>query len=607
MSFLSQIANNFVDAFNSLVGNNAGAPSKRYPTNFSNRPITNKPQYQSGSWRDAGGYEFHVVRAYPDGKTENADGWLPFRLQINPQELSQDEIFAIEVTPTFRGVLVEHHGTVLKDIVISGTTGISPKAREGGRRRSDGAPVLASGHSGYEEFHELRSYFRSYVESKRIDIKDDKQTELRMVFKNLKDNENLFVEPQKFSMRRSKSRPMLYDYTIALKGIGVAEVVPVPNSALGRFTNLLDSIQRAFDYIEYGSQILSGGIGILRRTERDITSAILTPLQRVNDALRAIRGGQEAFLGAYGITRRFIQNIKNEIERVEDNFNDVLGRNTAQYNQMKGRNPTIQGTSRESTFTETQILNGIAACKKGLIIILAERRLFEESIAEEKLDIQDIYKEKLQLPDINASRQVRILGNDTLQTIAARELGDPDRYRELIILNNLKPPYLDTVAAEGVLKIGDNILLPSVQATTEMGVRRNIDYNITKFLSETEKNFGVDIRVTEDYDLSISNTRDIDLVAGIENMSQAVLLKLFLEPGSLKRHRQIGADLQIGEKSVELGVVRNQVVNSLSSDSRVETIPFVGLEQEGNQIVVNLVLTLRKLNQPVGIPIRLNL
>ena len=51
----------------------------------------------------------------------------------------------------------------------SGTTGLSPLRKEGGADKSTGAPIMASGHSGYEEFNELRSYFRVYVEKKRLD------------------------------------------------------------------------------------------------------------------------------------------------------------------------------------------------------------------------------------------------------------------------------------------------------------------------------------------------------------------------------------------------------------------------------------------------------
>jgi hypothetical protein len=605
----NSIANNLTGAFNSLLNRNPDNPSSRYPQNLANQvaisKVTNQPEYNQAHWRESKGYVFDVVKAYPNGKTEVAPGWQPFRLQINPQELSQDEIFAIEVTPTFRGVIVEHHGTVLKDINISGTTGISPNAREGGKKKNSGDPVLASGHSGYQEFHELRSYFRAYVESKRLDNREDGK-ELRMVFRNLKDQENLFVEPQKFSMKRSSSRPFLYDYQIALKGIGVADAVSDSQSGLDRFLNTIDTVIAAADYIQYGAQIIQGGIGILRRTERDITSAILTPLQNINAALRAIEGGREAFLGPFGITRRFVQNIKNELERIEDNFNDLLGRDTSAYNSMKNRAPTIQGQLRESTFTEIQILNGISFAKRGVVKILAEKSLFEESIVDEADFVRDIYADQLNISEISASQSATILGDDTIQTIAARALGDPDRFKEIILLNGLKPPYVSEAGGQGVLKPGDPIILPTTQNSPRMGVRRNIDYNITRFLSETEKNFGVDIRVTEDYDFAISNTKDLDLVAGIGNMSQAVLIRLYLEPRSLKRHPQIGTDLQIGEKAVLIERLQSQIVNSLSSDLRVETIPFVGLEQEGGTILMNLLVKLRKLNQPVDIPIKVN-
>jgi len=214
-------------------------------------------------------------------------------------------------------------------------------------------------------------------------------------------------------------------------------------------------------------------------------------------------------------------------------------------------------------------------------------------------------------PDFNIQKPKsfnakRIDGNDTVQTIAARELGNPDRFKEIVVLNNLKPPYIDPAGGANVLKPGDKIKLPSQGPVNRpSGTKENIQYNITKFLSQSERNLGVDLRLTGTNDLAVSNTGDLDMLAGIENMSQAILLKLGLENGSLKRHSEIGAGLKVGVKAIatRLEGIRELIIDSMLNDGRIESIPFLQLRQEGGTTFIDMVVRLKNINQPVPIPL----
>jgi hypothetical protein len=188
---LASIVSNLQGALDTALNAIGFGPNAPYPSEIADR-VSNKIEEDDKSWRKSLGYGFQVVRVSSTGAVSEAADWKEFILQINPQELSQDEIFAIQVTPTYSGVLVEHQGTTLKDINISGTTGLSPNRREGGAFPQSGRPVLASGHSGYKEFHDLRTYIRTYVEQKRDDP-DKSAGELRLIWRNLRDKEDLFV------------------------------------------------------------------------------------------------------------------------------------------------------------------------------------------------------------------------------------------------------------------------------------------------------------------------------------------------------------------------------------------------------------------------------
>ena len=612
---IKSISSQFQNAFASF---GQPSPVRKFPVNEDTKRVINDPSYDDGTWRSSKGYSFRVVQVKEGNVVENIEAWKEFELQINPQELSQDEIFAIQVTPTLRGVLVEHQGSTLKDITISGTTGISPLRKEGGAKKNTGRPVLASGHSGFEEFHELRNYFRAYVEAKRKDASG----KYRLIFHNKRDAEKLMVEPQKFTMKRSASKPFLYEYVIQLKAIAVADSKDGEgaSSALDGILGKAAVIDKAFDYLTEAQQTIEGTIGLIRRTERDIEATVLNPLRTVNGMLQAIRGGREAIFGQFGVTRRFIQSLDLECKRIEANFNDLLGKDVSDFNRVVGRVSTLRGPEgRQATYQELKILNAFNAVKKASTLLLSEISFYQEDPEQVSNDAIALYQQRttdsqgniVQTPNSNFNLSVPasvstvpIDGNDTLQSIAARTLGDPDRYKEIILLNGLKPPYISPTGGSGVLKPGDLILIPSDEGVEQIsGTKINAEYEVTKQLQHAEKVLGVDLRVDDEFDLVFANFGDYDLIAGIQNMAQAIVIRMSLERGSLKRHQAIGAGLIIGSKTRDAAEVREDLIRSLQADARVESVPFIQVIQEGSTTTVNMVIRVKNVRQPVPVSI----
>lgn len=593
------------------AGNGA---TDRWPIEF--RPFTNNPNYNDGSWK--GGilegqhsYAFRVV-SIDDVDAIGVDDWVEFELQINPQEITQDEVFAIQVTPTLRGVLVEHQGVLIKDIVISGTTGLSPKRRTGGSTPSTGKPYKASGHSGFEEFHELRSYFRAYAEAKR----QDKTGKLRMIFINTKDGERIFVEPQKFTMKRT--RAFLYDYVIALKGIGNADLNAQEHSVPQDDSN---SFTRALELVNYATGVITNGLSFIKRTERDVVNKILEPLRVVNNFLQALSAAKKADITPTGVTRRFVEQLVLESARIRDNLSEVIGVDIREYNAINGRTPTLVGSpTRQQTYQEMQILNGFNSINKMGMTLMAMPNIFAADPDEAANAAEAAYQSRvsgatdgtvdyindgnLRLQRYTTVDTVTILGGDTIQSLAARTLGDPDLYRELILLNKLRPPYISDVAAPNVLTHGDPILVPSKKGVSAgSGVRMNKDYEVTKNLDFAKKSFGVDLRIDDDFDIVFANFGDFDLTAGVDNMAQAILMKILLENGSLKRHPWIGSSLQIGSKSKDLKLARSNLMKSLNQDARVEGVPFLSLQQTGDTITVKASIRLVGASQPIPLTV----
>jgi hypothetical protein len=200
----------------------------------------------------------------------------------------------------------------------------------------------------------------------------------------------------------------------------------------------------------------------------------------------------------------------------------------------------------------------------------------------------------------------------TIQTIAIQHLKNIDAYRDLILINNLIYPYVSSVFVDevdkvvGVLYPGDKIYIPqSGSPGSPTSVGNSSGYPITYGQDLVELQYGVDIKLTEDFDIALDVTGDAKLVSGQSNVAQALLLKLLYERGSLKRHPGIGTRIQIGSKGTDTRQTLQDVRQSLLTDSRLDAILFSEITHESSAISMNFILRLIGADQPVAFPVRL--
>lgn len=204
-----------------------------------------------------------------------------FKLNLNPQSINLDETYAINITPTEGGVVREHKGLVLRDLTISGTTGINPNR---------GTQGLTSGvQSGYEAMHRLINYFRSYGEKMKTDPVFRKNNVL--IFINRKDSEELIVEPVRISRKKAAPRSTLYEYTLVFKVIGAyQQTLPFPPwltailDALETLGNIIDDL---FFRLQAAKGILITSQNFLTNINADIVNTLLEPLAQISSFMQA--------------------------------------------------------------------------------------------------------------------------------------------------------------------------------------------------------------------------------------------------------------------------------------------------------------------------------
>ena len=137
-----------------------------------------------------------------------------------------------------------------------------------------------------------------------------------------------------------------------------------------------------------------------------------------------------------------------------------------------------------------------------------------------------------------------------------------------------------------------------------MSVTQNKQYNITKGMSQTEKDMGVDLELNADGDLKMSNLKDLKLVAGVNNAAQALSLKLNIEKGSLPYHPSIGTQLQIGEKTKDAFQIKTTVLNSILQDPRFASAR-VNVTVQGGIYILDIFVRLKNTDSEVPLQLAL--
>jgi len=177
-------------------------------------------------------------------------------------------------------------------------------------------------------------------------------------------------------------------------------------------------------------------------------------------------------------------------------------------------------------------------------------------------------------------RFVEIRHGDTLQAIAARELGDASRWADLIVYNELRPPFItdDPLAAgDGVLLSGALIRLPAPAPTATS-------------VTDADQVFGVDILL--DRGQIVMQDGDFSLASGRVNLHQALKHRIDTDRGELLFHQEYGSLVRSLIGSVNgptAALLASEYAKSaVLSDDRIQQVTQSTAEVIGDKINVSV-------------------
>lgn len=152
---------------------------------------------------------------------------------------------------------------------------------------------------------------------------------------------------------------------------------------------------------------------------------------------------------------------------------------------------------------------------------------------------------------------------DTIVSLSTRLLGDPMRWRELVGLNSLTPPYIAAQPAPGVLTPGDAILYPTEASAPPPRTQAQLEV----------ETYGRDL-AEHDGDLVLRGG-DLMTTSGLPNLRAALLTRLRHRLGAHPFHPEYGSRLKdhLGRPAddARLNILIDDVLRAVLADPRVES------------------------------------
>jgi hypothetical protein len=308
------------------------------------------------------------------------------------------------------------------------------------------------------------------------------------------------------------------------------------------------------------------------------------------------------------LPRSFYNQTLSELDRVKQNAEDFFNLGDSDYDTLFGRTATLSAPSTKApTAAELEILNAFNEASMAICLLLSTDDLFKSSYDDRIQDMINRFDGNIELFAESAVKQSQYKAGTTLERIAQDELGNAGRWGEIAEVNGLKAPYVTDDLSDtrkNILRPGDKFLIPTATRSGFSQVPNAADVKTTVNLTELEKSLGTDLKITKDFDLSISNSGDLELVSGANNMGQAVIINLSYEKGEVMGYPEKGAGLRPGVKFPPIETIKDGLVNTLLQDSRIEGVTDLSIIRDNGAAYLSFNLKIKQVDIPVPVKIK---
>jgi LysM repeat protein len=499
-----------------------------------------------------------------------------FTLILPPTAYTIKEPQRVSITKTFGNAFVDDYGPDNIQITLKGISGTAhafPTFKTEGTATdfsdvnlmaSDAAAQTASmGYTGRDAFHIFRNKIMRYKNKGGWE-----KNELRVY--DLADEQGYKCVLLNFTLDRSSEQPLRYPFTISLfvyqrlealvPHLKVIRISKEPVSALNKSDSLLDKIEQLYqgldDIIDKVSLLKAKSLELRTRYNKFLTQTtkiLVSPLDIAKNFV-------DIAFAALGTAYDTYQAGKYTLERymgVSELFRATLNEGLKIYGFQ-----ISEGWQTSKTIT----IEGDAG-------------------VDAPKDVTEVVSKNMEIRDYEFSglNIYTVKGDDTLQRIAQNELGDVDLW-----------PYIASVNSDindnDDLTPGEEIFIP-IQIELSEGINKE-QFILTEDI--TRDPYGSDIRIDGDGNLVVRESNDFALISGIENVEQAVDLRLNTAVGSMIKQTAYGIIAQAGFAGTTMAIryLKLAIRATLIQDPRIETV---------NNMIVSLGSDVLNISMNIGI------
>lgn len=210
-------------------------------------------------------------------------------------------------------------------------------------------------------------------------------------------------------------------------------------------------------------------------------------------------------------------------------------------------------------------------------------------------------------------RQHVISTGDTIQSIAQDHLGDMNKWVEIAQFNGLRHPYIvDTVEeklkdSDRTMTYGDVLLIDVGQGTRNdliTTLRTSTEYDTEAVMAlalgkdldimPVVDIYGIRDKDSDNLELKANQYGDLKTVRGVENMKQALYVRLATPRGSYLGHPKFGSDIlkYLGGKNNELTAteIDLEIERTLRTDGRVTGVSLASRQIKGTTYTAQFII-----------------
>jgi hypothetical protein len=480
----------------------------------------------------------------------------------------------------------------------------------------------------------LRNIFRGYWDLKK---RNEFANKVVMLWMYAKEGEWYIVEPINFQTTRDSSNPMSWKYAIQLRTLFRFDTIISFKkdrvSDLQKIENLWKSVGQAVQDLTVAiNQIVDA-----------IEFAVQLPFNLMGDFLNLATGLLSSIANlrnigktASNIKRRALRELESKARELKELTDTIKYGESAGDKRVFGSTklgfgtptPTddasmsIHRSELRRAFTlierlskKLHALDGLFQASKQVMVTDYANRYLDASGSPQYSGGSAFDPNNISLPDA-ADEQVV---TDTIRGMAKLHLGSEEYWKIIAMFNDLKYPYISVARSENVLQYGDKILIPRLPGSDDItnSTQDTLTDADKENLGHIAKKYGRDLALANDAtistgdsiaDIAVSQRGDLDVIDGVPNVQQAMMIKFSTEQGELATHPTFGAAFPIGTK-LGLGRIQEFALNTkrtFLSDDRVADVERLRVYAEGDVIQVGAHVKLKQsdVKLPVNFSVR---